>query len=117
MNWGNLISIIFIINAIELSLEIHRMSCRRHAMFKISARNSKLDVIPISTKTMQHLSLCAKMCLGENTCKTLNYNAQLKSCEALSQTKQEAGNNKTTSANGWDYYEPVIYEVSYDTYF
>ena len=55
--------------------------------------------------------------LGEKACKTLNYNAQLKSCEALSQTKQEVGSEKITSANGWDYYEPAIYEVSYDACF
>ena len=86
-------------------------------MFTISATNSKLNVVPIFTKTIQHLSLCIHMCLGENTCKALNYNAQLKSCQALSQTKQEVGNGKIISANGWDYYEPVIYEVSYDACF
>ena len=117
MNWCNLLSLIFFITAIEFSSEINQMSCRRDTMFRLLTRNSKLNVVPIFTKTMEHLSFCTHECLSENACKSFNYNAQSKSCEALSKTRQEAGDDKTKYADGWDYYEQVIYEVRHDASF
>ena len=82
-------------------------------MFRLSAGNSKLNLVPIFTKTLEYLS-CAHKCLSANACKSFNYNAQSKSCEALAKTRQEAGDNEITYADGWDYYEQLIHEVSYN---
>ena len=87
------------------------MSCRRDALFKLSARNSKLQVIPISMVAVDNLSLCARMCIHENTCKSVNYNVFNKSCEILSKSKSEVGNDMIKNADNWRHYEPIIYEV------
>ena len=107
-------SIIFFINAIQMSSEVYRISCRRDALFKMSAKNSKLEVVPISISTLQQLYLCARLCLSVNACKCFNYNVHTKSCEALSKNKQEVGNDKLKNAENWNYYEPIMYEVSED---
>ena len=99
----------FFINAIQMSSEVYRISCRRDAM---SAQNSKLEVVPISVSTLQQLYLCARLCLSMNTCKCFNYNVHTKSCEALSKNKQEVGNDKLRNAENWNYYEPIMYEVN-----
>ena len=99
-------------NAITQTIEIYRMSCRKDVLFKLSADNSKLEAVLISTATQKYLHLCARMCLSKNTCKSFNYNAINKSCEILPQNKQEAGAEKLKEASGWKYYQPLIYEVS-----
>ena len=98
-------------NVITQTIEIYRMNCRKDVLFKLSAVNSKLEAVLISTATQKNLHLCARMCLSKNTCKSFNYNAITKSCEILSQNKQEAGAEKLKVASGWKYYQPLIYEV------
>ena len=99
------------ITAFDTSFEIYRQSCRRDALFKLSARNSKLEVIPISLVTVDSLSLCARMCVRENACKSINYNVFNKSCEVLSKSKWEVGNVMLKNADNWRHYEPISYEV------
>ena len=101
------------ITVFDTSFEIYRMSCRKDALFKLSARNSKLQVIPISMVAVDNLSLCARMCIHENTCKSINYNVFNKSCEILSKNKSDVGNDMIKNADNWRHYEPIIYEVCY----
>ena len=110
-NGPTLLLIVILVTVFDISFEIYRMSCRKDALFKLSARNSKLQVIPISMVAVDNLSLCARMCIHENTCKSLNYNVFNKSCEILSKSKSEVGNDMIKNADNWRHYEPIIYEV------
>ena len=110
-NGFTLLSIVIFITVFDTSFEIYRMSCRRDALFKLSARNSKLEVTPISMETVDNLSLCARMCVHENTCKSINYNVFNKSCEVLSKSRLEVGNDMLKNADNWRQYEPITYEV------
>ena len=110
-NWPTLLSIVIFITVFDTSFEIYRQSCRRDALFKLSARNSKLEVIPISMVTVDNLSLCARMCVHKNTCKSINYNVFNKSCEVLSKSRLEVGNDVLKNADNWRHYEPIANEV------
>ena len=112
-NGSILLSIAIFITVFDTSFEIYRKSCRRDALFKLSARNSKLEVTPISMVTVDNLSLCARMCVHENTCKSINYNVFNKSCEVLSKSKLEVGNDMVKNADNWRHYEPIAYEVCF----
>ena len=111
MMQSKLIAIATIFSAIAKTMQIYRSECRRDVLFKIAARNARLDVVTISIKALARLHLCAKACLDESACKSINYNAVTGSCHTLSRNRQDVSSDKMKSDDGWNFYQPFYYEV------
>eukprot|EP00795_Rhopilema_esculentum_P013208 gene13208-4024_t len=89
------------------SVQIYRGNCRKESLFKIGGRGTRLDANIISSKTSSRLSLCAKSCIDEASCKSFNYNVVALICQLLSKDKNDVGAEKLLAVEGWNYYQPV----------
>ena len=93
--------------------QIFRNPCRRDTLFKLENRHSKLSSDKLLSLVVPALAHCARGCLRDSNCLSLNYQPFVSSqvnCELL------AGNKTTTgaviqSSTGWIHYSPVIQEV------
>ena len=93
--------------------EIFRSSCRTDGLFKITDRNAKLDSIKISSLKVPSLSICARNCIKESSCLSINYNPGISSqenCELLASNKSTIGAS-LISSTGWKHYNPVTQQV------
>ena len=101
--------VVFLVSAAKT--EIFRFPCKKDAVFKLVKRNSRLDASIASTTVAQTLSICAKNCIDISLCKSFNYNADSKSCEALSGSRMTVGDAKLLTTGSWKHYEPVEKQV------
>ena len=92
-------------------VQIYRGNCRKESLFKIGGRGTRLDGNIISSKTSSKLSLCAKSCIDETSCKSFNYNVVALICQLLSKDKNDVGVEKLVAAQGWNHYHPVEFMV------
>ncbi|XP_065051586.1 uncharacterized protein LOC135681186 isoform X2 [Rhopilema esculentum] len=88
-------------------VQIYRGNCRKESLFKIGGRGTRLDANIISSKTSSRLSLCAKSCIDEASCKSFNYNVVALICQLLSKDKNDVGAEKLLAVEGWNHYQPV----------
>ncbi len=95
--------------------QIFRYECRKDGLFKLVARNAKLESsqILLMTTSLVSLSQCAKLCVDEIFCMSLNYNPITTDCEILIESRNPLGNKTLSSIPGWKHYEPVMNRVSY----
>ena len=95
-------------------VQIHRSSCRKDSLFKIAARNSKLNGGLISSINVTDLSSCVKSCLDTDTCQSVNYlddGINNPTCELLN--AMLPGSGSLVSSSGWKFYQPVNTTVSF----
>ena len=99
-----------------LAKQIFRSNCRADGMFKLTDRNSKLDSLKISSLKVSSLSICAKNCIKESSCLSINYHpvtSSQENCELLASNKSTAGAS-LVSVTGWKHYDPVRQQVSFN---
>ena len=100
------------------SILLYRSQCRKDALFKLTDQNTKVVQNISRNFPAATLSRCARACLGDHTCKSINYSPSTSfstaeyNCETLATTKYESLQSMITSHNGWNHYEPVNIEVS-----
>ncbi len=94
--------------------QIIRFDCRKDGLFKLVARNTKLQgsQILLMTTSLVSLSQCAKLCVDKSLCMSLNYNPIATDCELLVESRNPIGNRTLSSISDWKHYEPVT-RVSY----
>ena len=92
-------------------VQIYRGNCRKESLFKIGGRGTRLDANIISSKTSPRLSLCAKSCIDETSCKSFNYNVVALICQLLSKDKNDVGVEKLVAVDGWNHYQPIEFMV------
>lgn len=61
----------------------------------------------ISSRTVADVIQCMKLCLATNQCKSFNFSAQLKECEANGAKSEKAS---LQDREGFNYYEVVSFE-------
>eukprot|EP00794_Sanderia_malayensis_P014223 gene14223-15706_t len=88
--------------------QIFRNTCTRDGLFKIVQRDSRLDAVVLESVSVKSLAHCAKVCIDNQQCKSINYKTgTVKLCEVLSQSRQELGEVGLKTKSGWKHYEPV----------
>eukprot|EP00794_Sanderia_malayensis_P014221 gene14221-15704_t len=88
--------------------QIFRNTCTRDGLFKIVQRDSRLDAVVLESVRVKSLAHCAKVCIDNQQCKSINYKTgTVKLCEVLSQSRQELGEVGLKTQSGWKHYEPV----------
>ncbi len=94
--------------------KIHRSSCRKDALFKLTDRNKKLQGQAsnvIGSSRVKSLPLCVKLCMQPPNCRSINYKSEPgsnteKNCQLLDIDKSNS-TAQLTEAAGWKHYEPV----------
>ena len=99
------------------SILLYRSQCRKDAIFKLTDKNTKVVQNISRNFPAATLSHCARACLGDHTCKSINYSPSASfltpenNCETLTTTKYESSQSMLSSQNGWNHYEPLNIEV------
>ena len=93
-----------------LCVEIHRSSCRRDAIFKLTDRDKKLALNSaniLKTISGVRLPVCANKCTSTFDCRSFNYKKEARTnCQILDIDKSNASVT-LENAIGWNHYEPV----------
>ena len=93
------------------STEVYRSYCRRDAIFRLVASNTRLDA-PVIAIEVAHTSIeCSIECIHDSLCNSFNYNVKIKKCEKLSGNRATVGASKLVASNSWEYYEPEEIQV------
>eukprot|EP00795_Rhopilema_esculentum_P000383 gene383-10047_t len=89
---------------------IHRTSCRRDALFKLTDRGKRISGIPtVEVLSVTSRAICVRNCLRRVSCLSINFRStgnNENNCELVDLNKSNSSAVLTTSA-GWDHYEPV----------
>ena len=93
-----------------IGAEIHRSSCRRDAIFKLTDRDETLALNSgsiLKTISGVRLPVCANKCTSTFHCRSFNYKSKQSSiCQILDIDKSNASVT-LENAVGWNHYEPI----------
>ena len=92
---------------------IFRNPCRTDTLFRLQDQDSKLNSNKILSVVVASLSHCARNCLREPNCLSINYNPWISpqtNCEILAGNKSSNG-AVLEASTGWKHYSPVTQEV------
>ena len=93
-----------------IGVEIHRSSCRRDAIFKLTDRDKRLvfnSANIVKTISGVRLPVCANRCTSTFECRSFNYKKEEGiNCQILDIDKSNASVT-LENAIGWNHYEPI----------